>query len=140
MERSHEYDDIISLPHHVSAERPHMPMIDRAAQFAPFAALTGYGAAIEEAARLTDQKLELDEEQKQVISKCLFELQGRIKEHPAVALTYFIQDPRKSGGKYKSGTVAAEKVDGLAGVLYLADGEAVSFDDIYTIEIVKKTS
>ena len=134
------YQDIVALPRHVSPSRRRMTNLERAAQFAPFAALTGYGAAIEEAARLTDQKLELDEEQKQVISKCLFELQGRIKEHPAVALTYFIQDPRKSGGKYKSGTVAAEKVDGLAGVLYLADGEAVSFDDIYTIEIVKQTS
>ena len=61
MEPSHEYDDIIDLPHHVSAERPHMPMTDRAAQFSPFAALTGYDAAIVETARLTDEKRELRE-------------------------------------------------------------------------------
>ena len=74
MEISHEYDDIIGLPHPVSADRPHMPMIDRAAQFSPFAALTGYDAAIAETARLTEQKRELSDEQKGVISKQLFRL------------------------------------------------------------------
>ena len=68
MEITHKYDDIIHLPHHVSETRAHMPMLDRAAQFSPFAALTGYGAAVVETARLTDQKLELDDMQKEHIS------------------------------------------------------------------------
>ena len=74
MEISHRYDDIIKLPHHVSEKHPQMPMLDRAAQFSPFAALTGYDAAIVETARLTDQKRELTEEQKQIISKGLHDL------------------------------------------------------------------
>lgn len=135
MERSHAYDDIIDLPHHVSAERAHMPMLERAAQFAPFAALTGYGAAIEETARLTEQKLELDEEQKRQISRCLAELSARIREKPSVTLTWYVPDARKDGGEYRTRTEAVRKLDELAGTLLLADGTAVPFDDLYSLEL-----
>ena len=110
MEISHRYDDIIDLPHHVSEKHPHMPMLDRAAQFSPFAALTGYDAAIVETARLTDQKRELTEEQKQVINKGLHELQKRIKNDPLVTVTFFKPDDRKSGGAYRTVTGNAKKV------------------------------
>jgi len=135
MERSHAYDDIIDLPHHVSAERPHMPMIERAAQFSPFAALTGYGAAVEETARLTDEKPELDEEQKQRIGRRLSELQSRLREEPAAAVTYFVPDTRKSGGKTVSLTGTVKKVDELGRTLLMADGTVIPFDDLYALEL-----
>ena len=133
MEISHEYDDIINLPHHVSADRPHMPMIDRAAQFAPFAALTGYDAAIVETARLTDTKRELSEEQKEMISKQLLELQSRLKTDPMVTVTYFVPDSRKAGGAYRSIAGAAKKIDEYLGILEMSNGITIPFDDILRI-------
>ena len=134
MEISHRYDDIIDLPHHVSEMHPQMPMLDRAAQFSPFAALTGYDAAIVETARLTDQKRELTEEQKQVISKCLHDLQKRIKIDPVVTVTFFQPDDRKSGGAYRTVTGNAKKVDEYLGMLLLTDGTAIPFDSILSME------
>ena len=134
MEISHEYDDIINLPHHVSAERPHMPMIDRAAQFKPFAALTGYDAAIAETARLTDEKRELTEEQKEAIGKQLRALRDRLKTDPQVSVTYFVPDSRKAGGAYKTVSGAARRVDEMRGVLEMRSGAAIAFDDIISLE------
>lgn len=134
MEISHRYDDIIDLPHHVSEKHPQMPMLDRAAQFSPFAALTGYDAAIVETARLTDQKRELTEEQKQVISKGLHELQKRIKNDPLVTVTFFKPDDRKSGGAYRTVTGNAKKVDAYLDMLLLTDGTAIPFDSILSLE------
>lgn len=134
MEISHEYDNIIHLPHHVSAERPHMPMIDRAAQFVPFAALTGYDAAIAETARLTDTKRELSEEQKGAIGKQLLSLQARLKTAPQVSVTYFVPDSRKAGGAYKTISGEAKKVDETLGILEMRNGTAIPFDDIIHLE------
>ncbi len=134
MEISHEYDDIINLPHHVSSVQPHMPMIDRAAQFAPFAALTGYDAAIVETARLTDAKRELSEEQKEAIGKQLFALRARLKTDPHVSVTYFVPDSRKAGGAYKTITGTARKVDEPLGVLEMQSGITIPFDDIIRLE------
>ena len=134
MEISHRYDDMIDLPHHVSEKHPQMPMLDRAAQFSPFAALTGYDAAIVETARLTDQKRELTEEQKQVISKGLHELQKRIKNDPLVTVTFFKPDDRKSGGIYRTVTGNAKKVDAYHAMLLLTDGTAIPFDSILSLE------
>ncbi len=134
MEISHEYDDIINLPHHVSADRPHMPMIDRAAQFSPFAALTGYDAAIVETARLTDTKRELSEEQKEVIGKQLHSLQSRLKTEPVITVTYFVPDSRKAGGAYRTITGTAKKVDEYSGVLEMSNGLNIPFDDILSLE------
>ena len=134
MEISHEYDDIINLPHHVSEDRPHMPMIDRAAQFAPFAALTGYDAAIAETARLTDTKRELSEERKESISKQLHSLQVRMKTDPTVTVTYFMPDSRKAGGAYRTITGLARKVDEYTGTLEMVNGVRIPFDDIFSLE------
>ena len=134
MEISHKYDDIIDMPHHVSEKHPQMPMIDRAAQFSPFAALTGYDAAIVETARLTDQKRELSEDQKQVISKALHDLRRRIKTAPVVTVTFFQPDKRKSGGAYRTVTDTAKKFDEYLGVLELTDGTAIPFDYIWSME------
>ena len=134
MELSHEYDDIIHLPHHVSADRPHMPMIDRAAQFSPFAALTGYDAAIVETARLMDTKRDLSEEQKEIISKQLHVLKSRLKTDPTVTITYFVPDSRKAGGTYRSVTGAAKKVDEYLGILEMSNGITIPFDDILSLE------
>ena len=134
MEISHEYDDIINLSHHVSAGRPHMPMLDRAAQFSPFAALTGYDAAIVETVRLTDTKRELSEEQKEVISKQLHSLQRRLKTDPGITVTYFVPDSRKAGGAYRTITGTAKKVDEYNGVLEMSTGITIPFDDILSLE------
>ncbi|MER2151714.1 MAG: hypothetical protein ABS900_08875 [Candidatus Limivicinus sp.] len=134
MEICHRYDDIIDLPHHVSEKHPQMPMLDRAAQFSPFAALTGYDAAIVETARLTDQKRELTEEQKQEISEGLHELQKRLKNDPLVTVTFFQPDDRKSGGVYRTVTGNAKKVDEYLGMLLLTDGTAIPFDSILSME------
>lgn len=135
MDISHEYDDIINMPHHVSVDRPHMPMLDRAAQFAPFAALTGYDAAIVETARLTAAKRDLSEEQKEVISKRLFELKKRLKTDPLVTVTYFVPDSRKTGGAYRTITGAAKKVDEYRGILEMSNGITVPFDNIMSVEM-----
>ena len=84
-----DYDDIINLPHHQSKNNPHMSLYDRAAQFAPFAALTGYDDAVKEARRLTDSKPELDENQLEELDQQLADLMTRIEEHPEVTITYF---------------------------------------------------
>lgn len=134
MEISHDYDDIINMPHHVSDHHPQMPMLDRAAQFSPFAALTGYDAAIVETARLTDKKRELTEEQKDILSKQLLALKTRLKTDPTVTVTFFEPDSRKAGGSYKTITGAAKRVDEYLGVLELSNGVSVTFDDIISME------
>ncbi|MBQ9250614.1 MAG: hypothetical protein IJ179_09650 [Oscillospiraceae bacterium] len=131
---SHLYDDIINMPHHVSDKHPQMPMIDRAAQFSPFAALTGYDAAIVETARLTEEKRELSEEQKQVINKQLGELQSRLKTDPVATVVFFRADSRKAGGSYETITGAAKKVDDYLGILEMANGVVIPFDDIMSLE------
>ena len=134
MDISHEYDDIIGLPRPVSETHPRMPMLDRAAQFSPFAALTGYDAAITETARLTEDKRELTEEQKQIISQSLSELQGRLKTDPKVTVVYFEPDARKTGGSYRTVSGEAKRVDPLWGMLELADGTAIPFENIFSLE------
>ena len=136
MEISHQYDDIIDLQHHVSKNHPQMPLIDRAAQFSPFAALTGYDAAIAETARLTEEKRELSDEQKQIISKQLHDLQRRIKADPGHVITvvFFQPDDRKAGGTYKTATGIVKKVDEYAGMLTLKDGTAIPFGNIFSME------
>ena len=99
-EKAGAYDDIIDLPHYVSATRPQMSRLDRAAQFAPFAALTGYGAAIKETARFTDERAELGEYELMELNAGIHMLMERIDEHPQVEITYFKPDERKDGGAY----------------------------------------
>ena len=105
------YEDIINLPHHISPTRQQMPMSDRAAQFSPFAALTGYDAAIKETGRLTDERIELDEEALTALDMKYQLLIDAFDDAPEVTITYFQPDERKAGGKYITATGAVKKVD-----------------------------
>ena len=125
------YDDIIDLPHPTSSKHPHMPMSDRAAQFSPFQALVGHGAAIEEAARLTGRKIELTEEEKSVLDerlRLLDETGGQ------AAFTWFLPDKKKEGGAYVTATGTVKKIDPLEGRVILTDGTAIPIEDILEIE------
>lgn len=127
------YDDIIDLPHHVSTAHSHMSMIDRAAQFQPFRALTGYEDAVRETARLTDERLELTEDEKAVLDRRLQELADRIDRQPQVTLTYFQPDTRKAGGSYVTATGCLKKIDDYTGTLFLSNGERILIEDIVEI-------
>ena len=129
------YDDIIDLPHHVSTTRPQMSRLDRAAQFAPFAALTGYGAAIKETARLTDERVELGEYELMELNAGIHMLMERIEEHPQVEITYFKPDERKDGGAYLTVNSRAKKLNEYERFILLDDGTEIPFDDIYKIEL-----
>jgi hypothetical protein len=128
------YDDIINLPHHVSAAHPHMPVADRAAQFAPFAALTGYDAAVKEAARLTDKRIELDEYEKEALSEKLQLIAERIDECSAITIIYFQPDHKKDGGAYVALTGCMKKIDEYEHVVVMMDGTKVSIEEILAIE------
>ncbi len=127
------YDDIINLPHHISATRPQMTAIDRAAQFSPFAALTGYDTAIKETARLTDERIELSEYMKDTLSDRLQIIADRIKEHPEIAVTHFQPDTKKNGGAYVTVTGTAKKIDEYERVVVMTDGTAIPIDEIISI-------
>lgn len=129
-----KYDDIIGLPHHVSDHRAPMSRIDRAAQFAPFAALTGYEAAVEETARLTEQRVELDENRRAELDQRIRRIAERIQQQPEITVTYFEPDLRKAGGAYVSITGTVWKVDAYAQLLILADGTEIPFREIFEIE------
>lgn len=130
---SSPYEDILHLPHHVSTTRPRMSMLDRAAQFSPFAALTGYDAAIRETERLTDHPIDLDVDGKAMLNRKIRTLLEHQSEQPEVTLTYFVPDARKSGGAYVETTGRVRKVDPYAQALMMADGGMISFDTIYDI-------
>ena len=130
----HRYDDMIHLPHHQSGTRPHMSLHDRAAQFSPFAALTGYDAAVEEAARLTEQKLELSEEEKAALGAKLTEIKEHIKERPGVTITYFVPDERKAGGTYVTVTGTVRRIDEFERVVVMQDQSRVGIDDIIVLQ------
>lgn len=123
------YDDIINLPHHVSARHPQMSLYNRAAQFAPFAALSGHDAAIEETARLTDVQRELTQGERDVLNRKLNCLLQR-DDSPIVEITYFRHDRRKSGGRYCTVTGTIKKVDDIEGRLLLTDGTAIPLSTV----------
>ena len=100
MNTTEKYSDILHLPHPVSEKHPRMPMQDRAAQFSPFAALTGYEEAIYETGRLTEEKTELGEEEKAILDRKQRLLLEKLDEFPALTVTYFVPDEKKSGGAY----------------------------------------
>lgn len=128
------YDDIIHLPHHVSAERPHMSLRDRAAQFSPFAALVGYEDVIGETARLTTPKRELDETEKAELDRRVAVLLARLEEKPSVTIEYFVPDTLKSGGAYESRTGVVARISPVRKNLTLTDGTVIRFADVAGIE------
>ena len=121
-------------PHHVSKTRPQMPMSDRAAQFAPFAALTGYDAAIKETGRLTDERIELDVEVLSALDMKYQLLMEALDEAPEVIITYFRPDERKAGGKYVSAVGAVKKIDVFERRITMQDGAKIPMDDVLSIE------
>ena len=124
------YDDIIDHPHYQSATRKHMSMSDRAAQFSPFAALVGYDAAVEETARLTEERIDLDEDKIQEINRII----GELQKGNLVHVTYFIPDALKSGGFYYHVTGYVKKVDSYERNLVLSDETVIRIPDIIEIE------
>lgn len=128
------YDDIINLPHHVSTTRPHMAAIDRAAQFSPFAALSGYDAAVKETARLTNERVELDEYTKDTLSDRLQIIADRIKEQHEIVITYFQPDAKKNGGAYVTAISTVKKIDEYEKVVVMADGIVIHIDEIISID------
>ena len=129
-----KYNEIMGLPHHVSKNRPQMPMSDRAAQFAPFAALTGYDAAIKETGRLTDERIELDVEALSALDMKYQILMEALDEAPEVTITYFQPDERKAGGKYVSAVGTVKKVDDFERRITMQDGSKIPMDDVLSID------
>lgn len=131
---SSRYDDILHLPHHVSSVHPPMPVRDRAAQFAPFAALTGHGAAIRETARLTEERVELDESCMRVLDGKLQMIKEQLPSKPVITVTYFKPDTQKQGGAYLTKTGSVKKIDEYSHEVIMSDGEKIPLGDIVEIE------
>lgn len=128
------YEDIIHLPHHVSKTRPQMPIADRAAQFSPFAALTGYAAAIEETGRLTDDRIDFGEEVLSELDRKCRLLLSHLDQRPKVHFTYFKPDDRKSGGAYVKTSGIVKKLLEEEAALLLQDGTKIPIYDITDME------
>ena len=131
---SSAYDDLLNLPHHTSAVQPAMPMQNRAAQFAPFAALVGYDALIRETARLTDQKVELDESVKAELNEKLRLLLELLPQQPEVTITYFQSDNRKAGGAYRITSGIVRKFLHSENLLVMMDGSKIPVDAIAALD------
>lgn len=130
----HRYDDIINLPHPTSLKHPRMTVENRAAQFSPFAALTGYEAIVEETARLTEERAELDEQRKAVLDGKLQRLRERLGAEPELSIVYFRPDLLKFGGEYVSHSGRLRRIDPIERSILFADGLRVAIDDIAEIE------
>lgn len=132
-----KYAGIIDMPHHRSATRPHMSAYDRAAQFSPFAAIKGHEERLDETARLTSERLILDETEMSAINDTLIELKRTAKDGPKIAVTYFLEDERKEGGAYVSVQGELKKLDEYRRIIQLSDGTAIPIDDIAEMEILR---
>jgi len=128
-----DYEDIIHLPHHVSPTRAQMPRQNRAAQFMPFAAMTGYEEAVRETARLTDRRIELDEDARALLDEKLRLLMEHAPQRPEAEFLVFRPDGRKEGGSYGSMSGPVRRVDEIAGEIILTDGRRIAFEDVLDI-------
>lgn len=128
------YEDIINLPHHTSVSHPRMSAYDRAAQFSPFAALTGHDAAILETARLTDTRVELDEYSKADLNQRLCIIQEHMDEQPEVSITFFQPDNKKTGGTYKTAAGFVKKIDEYEHAVVMQDDTRILIDQIIAID------
>ncbi len=151
-ESENTYDDIIHLPHHVSCKRPQMPLEDRAAQFSPFAAVVGHEASVKEAARLTNEKRDLDESQKIIINEQLREIEAKIEEQIQVEkefgseavsesgvdveIEHFEADTLKSGGQYLVATGRVTKIDAYSHCVHMTCGKVIAIDNIFRMAIL----
>ena len=132
-EEFNPYADIIDLPHHVSTRHTQMSMEKRAAQFSPFAAMVGHDAAIQETARLTEEKLELSEDEKDIIDGKLQWIDEHIKEQPEITVTYFEPDEKKNGGAYVTVTGSAKRIDGVEQLLIMKNGVEIPIEKIIAL-------
>lgn len=134
MDTERNYEDIIDLPHHSSPTRPRMPMAERAAQFSPFAALTGHGAAIAECARITEARAARSEDSMALLDEKLRLLMELLPQEPEIALTYFVPDAKKEGGAYVEVLGKLKKLDKEGRALVLADGRRIPLEDVMELD------
>ena len=132
------YDDIINLSRPQYHDLPPMSIHDRAAQFSPFAALVGYDAAVEETARLTDSRREMEEDEINELNRQLSELNKRLSERPRIRVTYFIRDRKKEGGRYASKIGNARTIDQAENTIIFTDGESVPVKDMYSVVFIEE--
>lgn len=128
------YEDIVDLPHHVSKKHPQPTMADRAARFAPFAAITGYEEMVLEEARVTDDRIEMDESSKAALNEKLNMILEFIDEQSEVSITYFEPDKRKAGGAYITVTGTVKRIDEYEHLVIMTDGKKINIDDIYNLQ------
>lgn len=134
LKNSGKYDDIINLPHHISKKHPRMSLEARSAQFAPFAALTGYDEVIRETARITNKRIEINEEMKAILNEKLLIIKSQIQTRPCITVTYFVPDSKKDGGKYVSVTGKVAKIDEYRQKILLENKIEIPISEI--IEII----
>ena len=132
---THDYDDIINLPHYEPKHHPRMSMWNRAAQFAPFAALTGYDAAIRESGRLTDDWIDLRESGNEELNRKMELLLSELSERPLVTIEFFLPDSHKSGGSYQTCTGNVKRIDEYEKCIEFTDGKIIPLDAIRDIKI-----
>ena len=128
------YEDIVDLPHHISKKHPQPTMADRAARFAPFAAITGYEEMVLEEARVTDVRIEMDESSKAALNEKLNMILEFIDEQPEVSITYFEPDKRKAGGAYVTVTGTVKRIDEYEHLVIMTDGKKINIDEIYNLQ------
>ena len=134
-----KYDDIIDLPRHISTKRQLMSRYDRAAQFSPFASLNGYEEAVEETARLTGERIELDESEIDRLNRKLLEIKAGLEEKSRIAVTYFLPDERKKGGRYECFCGDLKRIDEIEGLLIFKDGKRIRIDRTVEIDYCDNT-
>jgi hypothetical protein len=132
------YDDIINLARPQYHDLPPMSIHDRAAQFSPFAALVGYDAAVEETARLTDSRREMEQDEINELNRQLSELNERLSDRPKIRVTYFIRDKKKEGGRYASKIGNARTIDQAENRIVFTDGESVPDKDMYSVVFIEE--
>lgn len=135
MNNQNKYNDIINLEHHISKIHKQMSLENRAVQFAPFSALTGYDEAIKETTRITQDRIELDEELKHTLNKKIICINNQISSNPKVTITYFVPDSKKLGGKYQTITGNVRKIDKYNKIIMLINGLKIPIIEIIDIVI-----
>ena len=128
------YEDIVNLPPHISKRYPQPTMMDRAARFAPFAAITGYEEMVLEEARVTEERIDLDEGTLSLLNEKLNMIQEFLDEEPEIKITYFEPDKKKAGGAYVSVTGVVKRIDEYEHLVIMTDGKKIRIDDIFGLE------
>ena len=128
------YEDIVNLPPHISKRHPQPSMIDRAARFAPFAAITGYEEMVLEEARVTEERVDLDEGALSLLNEKLNMIREFLDEEPEVTITYFEPDKKKTGGAYITITGIVKRIDEFEHLVIMKDGAKIFIDSIYDLQ------